>query len=184
MRRDEHRMKLVAHPIWTRGHAYRAISRGRRRACQRRREGVASEQKLGNRPFCSAYRTIDSVPAPTQFLEGYLWRRISSRQSLNVRSYPLRVLLAPVLSRAVPRTFASSPHHDNRQPAHASPQPWNSACLPLACQFFETTLCAFHRSTNATASITCATPIVARFTSQLPRVGSFSTAPTLRIAPS
>jgi hypothetical protein len=30
MRRDEHRMELVAHPIETRRHAYRAIPRGRR----------------------------------------------------------------------------------------------------------------------------------------------------------
>jgi hypothetical protein len=94
--------------------------------------GCCKRAETWKQPLRSAYGTIDSVPAPCQFLDGYLWRRLSSRQSLNVRSYPLRVLLAAVLSRAVPRTFASSPHHDNRQPAHASPQPWNSACQPAS----------------------------------------------------
>lgn len=36
------------------------------------------------------------------FWQVYLWRRLSSRQSLNVRSYLLHVSLATTLSRAVP----------------------------------------------------------------------------------
>lgn len=124
-----------------------------------------------------ALPAVDSVPTAANFISGGIFLAAIAPRSLLLAGAPIG---CRVFSFRGPACLSVQPspasHPTPFFPATRAPATAH-LCAFSACQFIATSV-RLPRGTNAPASIACATPIVARFTSKAPRVGLFPTAPT------